>query len=82
LLGYKELNEVEEQKLKLLISDCFYWDWNNDIKQRTIALRRGYKIKLPDAIIAATSLVYNVPLITFDKGFSKIRELDLIVIDI
>lgn len=38
-------------------------------------------MKLPDSIIAATSLVYGLPLISADKGFSKIEELDFILIE-
>ena len=34
------------------------------IVEQTIKLRRGVKIKLPDAIIASTALVYNVLVIT------------------
>lgn len=65
-----------------MINDCFSIDWNEKIKERTILLRRQYIIKLPDAIIAATSMVYEIPLVTADKGFSKIEQLDLILIDI
>jgi predicted nucleic acid-binding protein len=32
---------------------------------------------LPDGIIAATSLFLNVPLITADKNFKKIKNLDI-----
>jgi predicted nucleic acid-binding protein len=45
-------------------------------------LKRKYHIKLPDAVIAATCLVFDIPLVTADKGFSKISELDLILIEI
>ena len=51
------------------------------IKEQTIELRKKHSIKLPDAIIAATSLVYGLPLVTADKGFSKIDELDLILVE-
>lgn len=43
-------------------------------------LRKKYQIKLPDAIIAATSIVYKSSLITADKGFSKIDQLKIISI--
>ncbi|WP_084163984.1 PIN domain-containing protein [Olivibacter sitiensis] len=52
------------------------------MKEQTIQIKRKYKIKLPDTIIASTSLVYGVPLVTADKGFSKLEELDLILIDL
>jgi predicted nucleic acid-binding protein len=82
LLGYKGISKTEETKLKNLINDCFCIEWNSKIKLQTIELRKKYSIKLPDAIIAATSMVYALPLITADKGFTKIKDLDLIIIDI
>ena len=81
LLGFKGIQSTDELKLKQLINDCFGIEWNSEIKQMTIELRKKYTIKLPDAIIAATSLVYGIPLVTADKAFSKINELDLILID-
>ena len=64
-----------------MIKDIFNIEWNSKIKEQTIELRKKYSIKLPDAIIASTSLVYGIPLITADRGFSKIVELDLILIE-
>ena len=37
---------------------------NDTIAQETIRLRKAYRIKLPDAIIAATALVHNCILVT------------------
>lgn len=81
LLGYKGITKIEELKLKQLINDSFSIEWNSKIKETTIDLRKKYSVKLPDAIIASTSIVYGIPLVTSDKGFSKIEELDLIVIE-
>lgn len=80
LLGFKGISQEEDEKLKQLISDCFYIDWNSKLKDKTIELRRKYNIKLPDAIIASTSITYGIPLVTADNGFSKIEELDLILL--
>lgn len=82
LLGFKGIRKTEEEKLRKLLSDCFCVEWNSKIKEKTIRLKRKYNIKLPDAIIAATSLTYEIPLVTADKGFSKVEELDLILIDL
>lgn len=51
---------------------------NNLIKEKHIKIKRAYSIKLPDAIIAATALVFDMPFITADNGFKKITELKLI----
>ncbi|WP_116116502.1 PIN domain-containing protein [Algoriphagus antarcticus] len=48
----------------------------------TIHLKRNYNIKLPDAIIASTSLLYEIPRVTADKGFAKIKELELVLLEI
>lgn len=82
LLGFYKLTDQEEIKLKSLLNDCFVVDWNSKIKETTIALRRKYRLKLPDAIIASTALIYDIPLVTADKGFSRITELDLILLEV
>lgn len=81
LLGFKGITKEEEAKLKQLINDSFIYDWNYKLKEQTINLRKKYTIKLPDAIIASTSIVYGLPLVSADKGYSKIEELDLILIE-
>lgn len=81
LLGFKGITKVEETKLKQLINDSFVIEWNSKIKEQTIELRKKYIIKLPDAIIASTSIIYEIPLVTADKGYSKIEELDLILVE-
>lgn len=43
-------------------------------------LRKKHQIKLRDAIIASTSIIYKSSLITADKGFSKIEQLKIISI--
>lgn len=50
-----------------------------EIAQRCIELRKSYSIKLPDAIIAATALVYDMGLITRNRSdFDKIHSLDVV----
>ncbi|MBL7803801.1 MAG: hypothetical protein JNL02_08720 [Saprospiraceae bacterium] len=42
-------------------------------------LRRSFKIKLPDAIIAATALVHELDLVTRNReDFSKISNLTVL----
>lgn len=81
LLGFSGIDHQTETQLKELISDAFYIDWNSKIKDKTIELKQRYSVKLPDAIIASTAILYDIPLVTADKGFSKIEELNLILIE-
>jgi predicted nucleic acid-binding protein len=38
------------------------------------------RIKLPDAIIAATAIYLDLPLLTFDSDFHNIPELKLMIL--
>jgi len=38
-------------------------------------------VKLPDAIVAATSIYLDLPLLTADVGFEKIHGLKLILLE-
>lgn len=56
------------------------FDMTEDIIIRTIALRRSRRIKIPDAIIAATALEYDLTLITHNtsdfQGIPNLKLLD------
>jgi hypothetical protein len=50
-----------------------------EITNKTIKLRKVYKTKLPDAIIAATALVNKLTIITRNtKDFDKIQGLEVL----
>jgi hypothetical protein len=78
LLSYPHLSNEEEIKIKNFIDDIDVFDLTDEIKTETVRLRKKYSIKLPDAIICATALTQNAPLITFDENLSKIKELKIL----
>ena len=52
---------------------------SENIIEETIHLRKNYKLKLPDAIIAATALVFDLVLISHNiSDFKNIKDLQLI----
>ncbi|WP_200837049.1 PIN domain-containing protein [Dyadobacter sp. 3J3] len=52
---------------------------SNEIVDKTIDLRKKSRIKLPDAIVAATAIIYNYTLITRNiSDFKNIKGLTLI----
>ena len=53
------------------------WD-NFSLLSDISKIRIAYKLKLPDAIIAATSIANNASLITADKGFDKVKQLTIV----
>ncbi len=82
LLGMYGINQTNLKSAKSIINDCIIVDLNNEIKEIAIGLKQKHKIKLPDAIIASTSTFLNFPLFTADKYFSKIPDLDCVLIEI
>ncbi len=66
LLGFNgiTLNEEVLIRQKLSAFTCIALDGN--VESMTIALRKIRKIKLPDAVIAATTIVNNAQLLTLD----------------
>lgn len=78
LLSFNNLTKEENEIIRSFIDDCIVIDLNEDIKEIVIKLRNNNKIKLPDSIIAATSVYFDIPFITADKGFKKIEELNLL----
>ena len=77
LLSYSGITPDEEMQIKSFLNDCNEVTLTNEIKDKTIEIRKKYKTKLPDAIIAASAIVKNIPLITADKGFCQISNLTL-----
>ena len=68
--------------MKLLtnfIDDSLVIELEQAVKNKTADIRKQYKIKLPDAIIAATALVNNLTLLTRNtKDFENINGLKII----
>ncbi len=78
LLSSKNLTETDENTIHKLLSQSSIVDINSTIKNSTISIRSQYGIKIPDAIIAATSIYLNIPLVTSDSDFKRIKELDIV----
>ena len=75
ILGYQGAGKDIENFIDL----AYIFELSNDITLKTIELRKTYKTKLPDAIIAATALVHGFSIITRNtKDFDKIESLETI----
>jgi len=75
VLSYSSITPHEEQQLKRFLHNIPVIDISAEIKGFTINLRKKYNLRLPDAIIAATALQINATLITNDKDFSLVQEI-------
>jgi predicted nucleic acid-binding protein len=79
LLCWKTPAESDEKILQNFTNDALVIELEQQIKLKTVEIRKLIKIKLPDAIIAATALVYNLTLITRNTAdFKNILDLKII----
>ena len=82
LLGVKGIEQKEILFRKEMIYDCFLLRLNDSVKQVAIELKQKYSLKIPDALIAATAIYHDIPLLSADKDFVKIKELQFISLSI
>ena len=74
-LGYKNISKASEEYINL----ATVIEIDKQIIDACVALRKKHKIKLPDAIIAATAIVYDLTLITRNThDFKNIKALKTI----
>ena len=77
VLGFN-VPEVEEVKLYNFFSIANVIGLTNEISELTISLRKSVKIKIPDAIIAATAIIHNLTLLTRNlKDFKDLPDLTI-----
>jgi predicted nucleic acid-binding protein len=81
LLGVKIIEGISLSDRKKFINHCIILPFDDDIKETTIDIKQKSKIQIPDAIIAATAIRYELPLITADKSFKKIDGLNLLLLE-
>ena len=81
-LLYGALNKRELNKIKKNINSLKIIDFNEDISERALLLigsyAKSHNLQIPDAIIAATALFYETPLLTYNlKDFKYIKNIDI-----
>ena len=78
ILGYNFDDQNEEQYIKELLSVFRIIYIGPEISEITIQIRKAKKIKLPDAIIAATAMSEGLHLVTRNTSDFKNIHVDLI----
>ena len=73
LLSFPSITGEQETKIKLFLGKREIVPLTEAIKDKAVEFRRGTNKKLPDSIIAATSIVFNAALIIagFHPGYRR-----------
>lgn len=75
-LGWKEATAKEHRQAIDFLSNAQVFALDDPVIEKTIELKRVIKIRLPDAVIAATCLVNDLGLLTRNvKDFAGIQNL-------
>jgi hypothetical protein len=82
LLSLPKISDKSKKLIKELLKICLIIDINAEFKDLAIEFRKKSKIKLPDAIIAATAYFHQLPLLTADKQFKSIEELEVLIYEL
>ena len=75
LLCWKTATDKDLEVMHNFITDALVIELEQPIKLKTADIRKVHRIKLPDAIIAASAIQANLPLISADTIFRRIPEL-------
>ena len=82
LLGKKGITKREESDILDLLNGFKIINLDDTIKEIAISIKQKYTLKASDAIIAATAKSFNLPLVTADKDFKKIKDVDIVILDL
>ena len=74
ILGFHGYTAAERNKVLTDLQAMRIVDLEAGIKAKAIDLRWRYRLKLADALIAATAILLKIPLVTQDKHFKKLKE--------
>ena len=77
LLKSPTISMEEEQKINDFLKLVPVISLNDAIAKETISLSRHTKLKLPDAIIGATAIIYQAEIVTGDLHFLKCEKLHI-----
>ena len=79
LLAWPNAEEEQISVLSQFINSVVTRSLDEPVILKGIEIRKEYRIKLPDAIIAATALVYNLSLVTRNiDDFKNVKGIKLI----
>jgi toxin FitB len=79
VLGYHLLSETDKKLFEVFFSNTVHFGITDEIIQKSIELKQSKKMSLGDSLIAATSILHRIPLITRNiEDFKGMQDLEVI----
>lgn len=82
LIGVPGITEFQKKIVSEVLNDGIKIMYSESIARIALEIKQAKHIKIPDAIIAASAIDRNLPLITADQDFDKIPGLSCILFDV
>lgn len=82
LLGIKNISEKVYKDRKRVLDDSLVLSFDDEIKSIAIKIKQKHVLKIPDAIIAATAIKHELPLLTADKALKNINGLEVMLLEL
>lgn len=76
LLSFPGISAGDETAIRQFIQRVYRLPLNDDIRDQAVSLRRSLRLKLPDAVIAATAIVWDGVLLTHDGVLLNLTGLE------
>lgn len=74
LFAYKSLSQAERETIESFLSEVKVVDLGRSLKEETIRIRLT-GVRLPDAVVAATAVIYRSELLTHDSRLLSVPGL-------
>ena len=79
VMGFHNLTQTDAEFLATVLRFVPQLPISDAVLDQAVKIRQQFRLKTPDAIVAATALEHGLALITADQGFRRVAG--LIVID-
>lgn len=80
VLALPEASSTDLTKIHEFLDYFIVIDVDKNLAEETAAIKRTYRLKFADAAIAATALRTRTSLVTRDKQFRKIKEIQVLAL--
>ena len=79
LLAKPGLTKKQVHSIQSFLDQFMSLDVDKNTAITAAALKRKYTLTFPDAMIAATALLFDLTLVSRDKVFGKVREINHVI---
>ncbi len=76
LLAWPSLTREEEERIRKFLKQLIVCELTPPIRARAVTLRKEQHLKLPDAVVCATSMEFGTALWTNDQALARVPGLN------